>query len=227
MHINYITSYVFHRYLAFGDSFNMIAYSHRMGALYSSKSSESGVSCHLGLSADWLHACTIHREVEHVQSNSGSLYYNYKGTFSIILLVVVDANYLFRIISVGGYCRTSDCGSLYKLCLWWRHQRWHPGHPRRSLHPNIWTQLSNAVCLVCLCGRCLFLFDKIWCDLSQAHVALKIKGFLTITSATLSWEMPQASLAWTLVQVWAWIVGVNMHRDSDMGMNLGVSSGIN
>ncbi|KAI2660985.1 hypothetical protein H4Q32_027579 [Labeo rohita] len=45
-------------------------------------------------------------------NNSGSLFYNYKGTFSIVLLAVVDAKYSFRIIDVGSYGKTSDGGTL-------------------------------------------------------------------------------------------------------------------
>ena len=43
-------------------------------------------------------------------SNSGSYYFNYKHSFSVVLLAVVDADYKFLYIDVGCNGRISDGG---------------------------------------------------------------------------------------------------------------------
>jgi hypothetical protein len=43
-----------------------------------------------------------------MSTGSGSLFYNYKHFFSILLLALVDANYCFIAVDVGAVGKTGD-----------------------------------------------------------------------------------------------------------------------
>ena len=57
-----------------------------------------------------------HTEIQ-APHNSGSLSLNYIKTFSVVLLALVDANYEFTIIDVGGCSKSSDGGLFTKSIL--------------------------------------------------------------------------------------------------------------
>uniref|UniRef100_A0A0C9RUP9 Harbi1_1 protein n=1 Tax=Fopius arisanus TaxID=64838 RepID=A0A0C9RUP9_9HYME len=47
--------------------------------------------------------------------NSGKLYYNFKGYYSIVLQAVVDANYRYIFIDVGGFGSQHDSANFKDL----------------------------------------------------------------------------------------------------------------
>ncbi|XP_048020927.1 protein ANTAGONIST OF LIKE HETEROCHROMATIN PROTEIN 1-like [Megalobrama amblycephala] len=129
---------MFSRFLATGDSFRTIASSYRVGVstvcqivpqvvtaiwdclvedYMAVPTTDDWRSIAEGFQERWnFPLCCGAVDGKHVvmkaPPNSGSQFHNYKGTFSIVLLAVVDAKYRFRVIDVGGYGRTSDGGIL-------------------------------------------------------------------------------------------------------------------
>ncbi|CAM4571098.1 unnamed protein product [Leuciscus chuanchicus] len=126
------------RFLATGDSFRMIASSYRVGVstvcqivtqvvttiwdclaedYMAVPTTDDWRSIAEGFQERWnFPLCIGAVDGKHVvmkaPPNSGSQFHNYKGTFSIVLLAIVDAKYRFWVIDVGGYGRTSDGGIL-------------------------------------------------------------------------------------------------------------------
>ncbi|XP_059920841.1 uncharacterized protein LOC132467527 [Gadus macrocephalus] len=126
------------RYLATGDSYKSLGYSFRVGVSTISRIVpevanaiwDGFVSTHMQMpkeeewraiaeefEKEWdFPNCIGAIDGKHVTIRappcSGSMYHNYKGTFSIVLLAVVDANYCFRMVDVGAYGKGSDGGTL-------------------------------------------------------------------------------------------------------------------
>lgn len=47
-------------------------------------------------------------------SNSGSLFFNYKTFYSVVLLAIVDAQYKYVAVDIGSYGREGDAGIFSK-----------------------------------------------------------------------------------------------------------------
>ena len=127
------------RYLATGDSMQTIAFSYQVGhSTVCGIIKETCIAIWNALKPVYLKAPSneqqwkrITRDFEHqwnfpncigaidgkhvviqAPANSGSEYYNYKGTFSIVLLAACDANYCFTFVDIGDNGRHCDAGVL-------------------------------------------------------------------------------------------------------------------
>lgn len=111
------------RYLATGDSFRTIAFSYCVG-----HSTVGGIVADVSR-AIWDALCEEVMVVPPQPTGEGlrwssriggnflialdpsmEIIFTFKGTFSIVLLAVVEAHYRFRVIDVGNYGRASDGG---------------------------------------------------------------------------------------------------------------------
>ncbi|KAL0148841.1 hypothetical protein M9458_055850 [Cirrhinus mrigala] len=164
------------RFLATGDSYRTIAFSYRVGvstmagivgevaraiwdALVQEVMPVPTTEDWRSIATDFLHRwnfpnCLGSIDGKHVviraPDNSGSLFFNYKGTYSVVLLAVVDAQYCFRVVDVGSYGRTSDGGVMADEAFPLRRDlmRPFPGHKLSSRQRIFNYRLSRARLIV-------------------------------------------------------------------------------
>lgn len=88
-------------------------------------------------------------------AGSGSLYYNYKGSFSIVLLAIVNANYEFMYVHVGTNGSISDGGVL-------KHTRFYEKLLSDELHipPSSNFSRSNTMAPYCFVGDSAFAMSE-------------------------------------------------------------------
>ena len=151
-----------HRYLATGDAIKTIAYNFRMGvstarqivldvctALW-----DALASIHMPVPSEvewesiaedffarWnFPNCIGAIDGKHVMIqcpvNSGSLFYNYKSYFSIILLAVASADYRFVMVDIGAYGSSNDSGVLNNTALFKCLKKKKLGIPTSKQLPN-------------------------------------------------------------------------------------------
>lgn len=133
---NYKFLYQYFRFLATGDSLKTISFSYRLGVttvwkiiietcraivdelmpkVMPSPTQEKWNEIAIEFWEIWnFQNCLGALDGKHVliqaPANSGSEYFNYKKSFSIVLMALVDANYKFIMVDVGAYGKNSDGG---------------------------------------------------------------------------------------------------------------------
>lgn len=137
---------LFYRYLASGCSFKELHYSYRVGVstisnivvevtesiwknlqpefmkVPDTKEEWENIADGFRRNANFPH-CLGAVDGKHVRvkkpDNSGSMYFNYKEYFSIVLLAVVDSNHRFLYVHVGSYGKDCD-SSIFKNSTFWK-----------------------------------------------------------------------------------------------------------
>lgn len=135
--------FFYFRFLATGDSYKTISFSFRLGhttvheivnetcktiaetlmeEMLPRPTTEMWLSIANDFYTNWnFPNCLGALDGKHVTiqapANSGSMFFNYKKTFSIVLLALVDARYNFIAVSVGSYGKSSDGGIFAKSNL--------------------------------------------------------------------------------------------------------------
>ncbi|XP_076672003.1 uncharacterized protein LOC143371063 [Andrena cerasifolii] len=138
-----IRKYIFYRFLATGESYRSLAFAFRISPNYISGivrtvleqlcnklvplfMPQPSIAGFEKIATDFLVKWNFPNCVgaiagKHIRiqcpGNSGSLYFNYKNFFSIVLLALVDANYKFIIIDVGSYGKEGDSGIFTKSIM--------------------------------------------------------------------------------------------------------------
>lgn len=74
--------------------------------------------------------------------NTGSLFFNYKSYFSIVLLAVVDVNYKFTYVDIGAYGKEGDSGIFQKSNLY---QCIHETLPDEQILPGTNSVLPHVI----------------------------------------------------------------------------------
>ena len=77
--------------------------------------------------------------------NSGSLFYNYKSYFSIVLLAVASEDYRFVMLDIGAYRISNDSGVLNNAALFKCLQKKKLGIPPSKQLPNV----TKETCTSC------------------------------------------------------------------------------